>query len=281
MFPSRFCITSINSILYIPPESVGGKIVIFQDPGINESRRNPSVYVAHNQLIFHLSGKTTVRYNGKILHTQSNTLRFLPSGEMWEYIVDREEYGPCIDISFQTDTELSENAFTMNMSAYLDVKALFEKILTVWIGKGEDYYLKSMSLLYKILAILFDKRYNTKDKFKMIEPAVSYISKHYTSETISIPYLASLCGISSSYLKKMFIDRYGLTPKKYITKLRMDYAVEMLTSRMYTISAIADMLGYENVYYFSKVFKEELGLSPNNYLKKRFADQATAPPSHD
>lgn len=281
MFPNKFCITFIDSILYIPPESVGGKIVIFQNPDSISSRRNPPVYVPHNQLIFHLSGKTTVRYNGKILHTKSDTLRFLPSGKMWEYIVDREEFGPCIDISFQTDTSLSEEAFTMDMSAYQDVRVLFEKLLTVWTAKAQDYYLKSMSLLYKILVILFDERYNTKDKFKMIEPAVSYISEHYTSENISIPYLASLCGISASYLKKMFVTRYGLTPKKYITKLRMDYAVEMLSSRMYTVSAIAEMLGYENIYYFSKVFKEELGLSPNNYLKKCLAERTVAPPSQD
>lgn len=281
MFPNRFCITNIDSILYIPPESVGGKIVIFQDPGSNGSRKNPPVYVSHNQLIFHLSGKTTVRYNGKVLRTKTDTLRFLPDGEMWEYIVDREEFGPCIDISFQTDTSLSKEAFTMDMSAYQDVRALFEKILTVWTAKAQNYYLKSMSLLYKILMILFDNRYNTKDKFKMIEPAVSYISKHYTSETISIPHLASLCRISTSYLKKMFVTRYGLTPKKYITKLRMDYAVEMLSSRMYTVSAIAEILGYENVYYFSKVFKEELGLSPNNYLKKCLTERCAAPPSQD
>lgn len=278
MFPNKFCITYIDSVLYIPPESVGGKIVIFQNPN---NPQKPPVYVPHNQLIFHLSGKTTVRYNGKILHTQRDTLRFLPSGKMWEYIVDRDEFGPCIDITFQTDSPLSEEAFTMDMSAYQDVKLLFEKLLTVWITKTQNYYLKSMSLLYSILAILFNERYNTKNKFKILEPAISYISEHYTSENISIPHLASLCGISDSYLKKMFVTKYGLTPKKYITKLRMDYAIEMLASKKYTISTIAEMLGYENVYHFSKVFKKELGLSPNNYSKKCLAERTFIPSHHD
>ena len=56
-----------------------------------------------------------------------------------------------------------------------------------------------------------------------------------------------------------------MSPKKLIISLRMKKALELLKNENYTISEIADKLGYKNQFYFSKEFKEYYGVSPINY----------------
>ena len=61
--------------------------------------------------------------------------------------------------------------------------------------------------------------------------------------------------------------KFQLSPIKYITKKRISYACDLLVSNKYSVSDIASMTGYSDVYYFSRVFKENTGMSPLEYKK--------------
>ncbi|MDY5627667.1 MAG: AraC family transcriptional regulator [Clostridia bacterium] len=45
----------------------------------------------------------------------------------------------------------------------------------------------------------------------------------------------------------------------------MNYACELLITRRYSVTSISEMIGYKNVYYFSKVFKKTFGITPTEY----------------
>ena len=87
-------------------------------------------------------------------------------------------------------------------------------------------------------------------------------------EKISVPFLAKECGISESYLKKIFIKKFGISPIKYIIQLKINYACDLFRSELYTVSQIAQMCGYDNVYYFSRQFKEYTGVTPTEFKNK-------------
>ncbi len=57
------------------------------------------------------------------------------------------------------------------------------------------------------------------------------------------------------FIKKLFIDKYGMPPIKYVTHLKVNRACELIQTGMFSISEIAELCSYENVYYFSNVFK--------------------------
>lgn len=256
MFPERFCIKDIKRVIYVGSDEYKEPITVFGNNCIS------------NELIFNLGGTATVRFNGKVMETKKGVVRFLPKGEVFEYIVERREIGDCIDIFFDADISLSEEAFCINVQDNKNIEALFRKAFSVWSGKGEGYYHKTVSILYEIIGELCSSRYNPKNKELIIEPAVKYISENYISENITVGYLAALCSVSESYLKKLFIARFGIPPKKYITKLRMEYAVELLSSGMFSVGRTAEILGYENIYYFSRAFKTEMGIAPSEYIRK-------------
>lgn len=256
MFPEKFAVTSVKRVIYVGEHEYKDKIVSFNNPCIS------------NELIFHLGGNAEVHFNEKVLHTEKDVIRFLPQGENFEYTVVKKEFGACIDIVFDTDIAIADEAFCVNVKEDKNLESLFRKAFSVWSGKRDGYYQKTLSILYEIISILQKSHYSPKSKTSIIEPALSYISKNYLKETISVPHLAKLCNISETYLKKLFNERFGLSPKKYITKLKMDYAVEMLSSQMFSVNSIAEALGYENVYYFSRAFKKEMGISPTEYMNK-------------
>ena len=101
-----------------------------------------------------------------------------------------------------------------------------------------------------------------------IAPAVDYIAKNY-GKSIKNETLASLCGISEVYFRKIFFGVFGTPPIAYVHNLHIKKAEEMLKSDYGSITEIAKSLGYNNIYDFSRDFKKHNGISPSKYCAKR------------
>ena len=56
-----------------------------------------------------------------------------------------------------------------------------------------------------------------------------------------------------------------MTVSDYIAQVKIEHAKQLIDSHQYLIYEVADMLGFENAYYFSKVFKKVTGMSPREY----------------
>lgn len=221
-----------------------------------------------NELIFDLSGDYTVRFNGKVFRDTGNTVRFLPEGENREYVVERLEKGECIDIFFSADRPVAAEAFVMKPQNGTAVAALFRRIFSLWVAKGEGYYHECLSLLYRILAELQKTDYFPQNRFSVIGPALEYINEHFLSEKISTAHLARLCGISESGLKKRFLQKFGVPPVRYMIQLKIRHACDLLRTERYTVTRTAELCGYNNVYFFSRQFKEYMGIPPQTFMEK-------------
>lgn len=92
--------------------------------------------------------------------------------------------------------------------------------------------------------------------------------KHYVSEnlkTASLFEIASLLGVNSSYLSRIFKETEGTGFQEYVTECRLKIARELLLTTDMKIFEIALQTGYVTNNYFSKVFKKVYGMNPNEY----------------
>lgn len=253
---NKFAITDIKRVILVGKDEYKETITSFTNK------------TCSNELIFHLSGESTVFFNGKQLDVKKDTIRFLPQGEIHEYIVKRKERGECIDIFFNTDIPVTNEAFVLKLNQSEKIKSLFKKIFSVWVAKGDGYYLECVSIIYKIFSELQKKNYIPESQFNSIKPAIDYIEKHFLDKKITAEELTLCCTISYPYIKKLFVKKFGVPPIKYSIQLKINYACDLLLSELYTVTQVAELCGYNDIYFFSRQFKEYTGISPTIFFKK-------------
>ena len=150
------------------------------------------------------------------------------------------------------------------------LKNLFSKIQKCWYYKKDGYYYKCMALLYEIFAELSntDSSYLSSKTYHQISPAIDYIDHHFTESKIDCDYLAELCNISQSYMIRLFKKHFGMPPNNYITSKKIQYACDLINTKCYSVGTIAEMCGFVNCYYFSKVFKKHTGVNPSKWVER-------------
>ena len=105
------------------------------------------------------------------------------------------------------------------------------------------------------------------NEFTTILKAVKLIEQRYT-EPIHAPEVASEIGMSRSYFSVKFKKYTGSTFGDFIQNFRMQKAEELLLHTNLGIMEIAWKSGYEDVYYFNRVFREKFQCSPAEYRKR-------------
>ncbi|MDF2938036.1 MAG: hypothetical protein K0Q90_3409 [Paenibacillaceae bacterium] len=79
--------------------------------------------------------------------------------------------------------------------------------------------------------------------------------------------LARSLGISQVALTRHFKAAFGTVPKEYLTALRLEKAKSLLTDTDFTMEHIAALCGYDNGYYFSRIFEKTVKLRPSVYRR--------------
>ena len=96
--------------------------------------------------------------------------------------------------------------------------------------------------------------------------SINYINQNYTSD-IEIATLANMEFLSVSRYVTVFKETVGMPPYQYVISLRLNSACEMLKNTNLSVTQIAEALGFNSCFFFSKLFKKHLKLSPNQYKK--------------
>ena len=115
------------------------------------------------------------------------------------------------------------------------------------------------------------------DSNNMIYLLTDYIDQNICDD-LSVDTLCSVLGVSRVKLYEMAHKYYGISIAKYIRKKRITLAAKYLTEYNYSISEAAEISGFYDYNYFSKIFKKETGATPTEY-KKRYSTKFCVKPA--
>jgi AraC-like DNA-binding protein len=79
--------------------------------------------------------------------------------------------------------------------------------------------------------------------------------------------LSAIAGVSDSHFFPLFKSATGCTPIDFFIRLRMTRACELLQNQKMTIKEVADLIGYDDPFYFSRLFKSVIGVAPRDYRR--------------
>lgn len=99
-----------------------------------------------------------------------------------------------------------------------------------------------------------------------IRALVDYLTLN-PQKNMSREEMCKLCGVSASSLRRLFREQTGKTIHDFVKEMRMIYAAHRLVTTNDPISTIGYELGYESSSYFTKIFRETFGVSPQFYRK--------------
>lgn len=163
----------------------------------------------------------------------------------------REDFTRCCCDIINEQTE-------KNLGYPLTLKALVMKLIVI-ILRELDTSPKS----YSSSGYLFEYT----EKQHIVNSIIAFMHENYMHD-ISLDKISKNMYLSPVYISKLFKEDVGYSPINYLIKIRLDKATKLLEDRLYTITEVAEMVGYNDVYHFSKQFKKHYGFPPSKLTKK-------------
>ena len=218
-------------------------------------------------LVFKLAGSTEYFCNDKSFVCDEHHVLIVPNGK--PYIYEIRETGPCISIEFECENEI-DDFYSYKITDNTKVRSVLADMVQLWNAKSRGYKLALFADFYILLHTVFilsNVEYNVKKKENVLRPSVTYIQNNYGESSITNEMLAELSGMSTVYFRKLFTKRYGLSPMKYLSNIRIENAKNLLLAGNMSASEIAEAIGFSSVYSFSRAFKKATDMSPTEFVK--------------
>lgn len=205
-------------------------------------------------------GSATLTHENDSVTLGDNSILFVPKNYPY-YINSGKER--LFVVHFNTDAPMPRSFKNLTVKNIEKYQRDLARLYSVWTLKRTGYEHECKYLLHKIFMNIEREAAEINDRDDILCDAVDYIHEHFCDKGLTVELLSKMCSMSDTYFRRLFKEKYSTTPLKYINKLKVDYAVELLQSKYYTVSEVAEKCGFDNVYYFSLFIKKETGLSPS------------------
>lgn len=254
---NNLCISEVNGIhLYISSAK-------------NYPMRNKGRY--HHGLAYTMEGTETLTFYDKKIAAVPDSVVYLPKGE--KYTIDLiGDHWTGITLDFEIISSEPIRPFCIKLGKNNTLKTNFADAEKAWKRKRPDHNVLCKALLYTTFSHMIQQEINylTHESYGKIAEAVDYLHKHYMDRDFKIESLFQISRISPKYFETLFFEQFHMTPKAYVISLKIERARELLISEHASVGDIAEQLGYNDIYHFSKTFKAKTGYTPSEFRNYHF-----------
>lgn len=144
---------------------------------------------------------------------------------------------------------------------------LYNKFNQIWLEKTETYLMECRGILLGILAKII-RLHNQKETYDLrIEKIKQFIINNYHNK-LEIKELADIIDLNPVYLGTLFKEKTGYTINQYINMIRINKAEGLLVTGECNVTQATYYCGFNDPFYFSKVYKEFKGIPPSQVINK-------------
>lgn len=147
--------------------------------------------------------------------------------------------------------------------------SLFDTLADTWVSRKRNKLSICRTTFTDILTLILDWKSGysfDSAKLKRVEKVIKFMSENY-NQKITLQLLADKADISVSYLSSIFKEITGTSPIDYLMDIRMFRAKTLLLEGV-SVSETAELVGFNDVHYFSRYFKKYEGMCPSQYYNK-------------
>ena len=210
-------------------------------------------------LSFRESGTGEFRIGEKSFLTKPGDVLFIPADTPYEVDYSTSE-SIVVNMNFcnYTEPEIYE------LSSNAGVSVLFSILLEEW--KSSHSVMRAKASVYTILEKIGE--HSTTDiENSVLVDCIQYMETHFCDPEFDVRRMCEACFISSSNLYRHFVKHFGIAPMQYVIKLRMNKAIGLLVESNRSVKEIAQICGFSDDKYFSRVFKSSYGYPPMQLRK--------------
>lgn len=214
-------------------------------------------------LSYRIDSDTQIISHNKNLNINSGDITFFPPNTPYSRIAERDKL---IAVHFETFDDFTNQICVFTPTDKEKYRNLFFEILRIYNDKKPGFHYEACSVLNKIFMNIYADRspflHNHSEKFIT---AKDFMNKNYSNPQLTTADIAKACNISEGYLRKIFKKESGISPKRFLNKIRVQHAVSLINSGFYYISEVSEMVGFYDPKYFSTVYKKYAASSPKSY----------------
>jgi AraC-like DNA-binding protein/mannose-6-phosphate isomerase-like protein (cupin superfamily) len=234
-------------------------------------------------LIYCTEGKGQVQIEKKQYRLKPDDLIVIPAGSSHNYAADEKDSWTIYWIHFKgtianaiVDTMITQfKGHHHSITYQLKRLELFDDIYgNLERGYGNDNVCyANMCLWHFLSSFLYDEKFNLPEKKQskqdnIIEPSINFMQQHL-SEMLQLSDIANFVNLSVPHYSFLFRQKTGFAPIEYFNQLKIQKACQFLIFTDLRIKEIAEQLGIDDPYYFSRMFTRLMGVSPKEYRIKR------------
>ena len=180
-------------------------------------------------------------------------------------------------LSFSNLTPVSEGGHPFSFFNLRDEQKDILRYLNAMVQEATSQQMSYELVCHKLLEILlikilrhqhFDLEVGKQSKATKDISFIKHYLETYYHESIQLEDLASMTHLSRFYISHSFKKEIGMSPMEYLIDIRIKESKILLRTTNYSISQVADIVGFTTPTYFSKQFRKSTGISPTDYREQ-------------
>lgn len=233
--------------------------------------------LAFYKLCLVVSGEGTFTMHGKSYDLHPGDLFFIFPSVTHNIHSNADEGDPhrlkCIYVSFigiranQIMSRFHITSISPVYSGHSDLIPFWENAIRI-AGKNNLDLISESVLLYTLSVIgATTEESEEMQSSNLIQNIKKYVDEHFSDQDLSLNSICAHYNYNPKYISTLFKKYFKVGINEYVNTIRIQEACTLIDDNMTSVKDIAARCGFRDQYYFSRVFKIRLGISPSQYIQ--------------